>query len=121
MLIFSPLARQLIDHAVAETLDPGQREIWTSWIETHPHLLRRAGEAWDDGTGPTPKNVLDVALKALLAFAAHKKTELSSAALSEDDRLDIESDLSHIGAVIRFITMGRSGRLPGSQQPARVA
>jgi hypothetical protein len=121
MLIFSPLARQLIDHAVAETLDPKQGEIWTSWIKAHPHLLRRAGEPWDDGTGPTPKNVLDIALNALLAFAQRKKAELSSSNLSEDDRLDIEGDLTHIASVVRFIALGRSGRTPGPHQTARVA
>ena len=115
MLVFSPLARQLIDHAVAETLDTKEKEIWMSWVTDHPRL-RRAGDPLDDGTGPTPKYILDIALRALLAFAQRKKRELESTNLSEDDRLDVESDLTHIGSVIRFVSRGRSGGIPQPQQ-----
>jgi hypothetical protein len=110
MIIFSPGGRQLINAAVDQQSDPARKYAWDLWAAANPRV-RRAGDPWDDGRGPLPQEIVEIALSALGEMARRKRTEREMAQ-SEDDIAILDNDLSRIKAVVRLLTEG-----PPAQEP----
>ena len=108
MLLFSPGGRQLINIAVEQLGDPYRQEAWQNWAAANPRV-RRAGDPWDDGGEPLPREIVGIALLALSEMARRKRTEREIAA-SEDEIATLDNALSHVKAVIRLLTEGPPAR-----------
>jgi hypothetical protein len=104
MLIFSVGERQLINRAVNAHGNDSQRAIWRSWASSHPRVRRGPAEPWDDGTGPIPTEVADVARSALNQMFDAMMRRTTSAKLSEDETADLSNDLSEIRSVVEFLS-----------------
>lgn len=110
MLLFSPGGRQLIELAVDRLGDPHRKSIWQEWAATHPRV-RRAGDPWDDGGEPLPREIVEIVLLALSEFARAKRRE-RELARTEDDVASLDNDLSRIKAVLGLLTEGPPARQP---------
>lgn len=104
MLLLSESARQLIDAAVENLGDPARKQVWTAWANAHPRR-RRAGDPWDDGDAPLPRDVVAVVLLALSEMGRRTRSRLDDPS-SEDAISDIDNDLSHIKAIARLLMEG---------------
>src|SRR5258707_10609954 len=104
MLIFSVGERQLINRAINAFGNDSQRAIWRSWANTHSRVRRGPAEPWDDGTGPLPAEVADVARSALNQMFGAMMSRATSAKLSEDEMADLSNDLSEIRSVVEFLS-----------------
>jgi hypothetical protein len=102
MLTFSPLARQVIDAAVAELPNASQRAIWTDWAREHA-TERRIGGPADDDKGPLPGEVANIVLAALESMSARLRLRLAEPAISEDEISDLDNELSRIRSVERAL------------------
>ena len=110
MLLFSPGGRQIINAAVDQLGDPHQREVWQSWAAANPRV-RRAGNPWDDGGPPLPREVVEIVLLTLSEMARAKRTAREHAS-SEDEAATFDNDLSRIKSVLRLLTEGPPARPP---------
>jgi hypothetical protein len=110
MLLFSPGGRRVIEVAVDQFADPPGKRIWHAWARQHTRV-RRAGDPWDDGGAPLPRDVVETVLFALNEMARAKRHERESAR-TEDDVASLDNDLSRIKAVIRLLTEGPPARQP---------
>jgi len=99
MLIFSVGERQLINRAINAYGNDSQRAIWRSWVSSHPRVRSGPAEPWDDGTGPIPAEVADVARSALNQMFMAMMSRTTSSKLSEDEIADLSNDLSEIRSV----------------------
>jgi hypothetical protein len=102
MLLFTAKTRYLIDLAVQRLPDEPSRQLWRAWAKENPQL-RRPGGITDDSGPPPPRDVLLVMLLALDQLEASKRQSMNSPSLSEDERSDLENDLTYITAVSRFL------------------
>src|SRR5260370_3694979 len=100
MLLFSPGGRQLINVAVDQLGDPYRKEVWQNWAAANPRV-RRAGDPWDDGGQPLPREIVGIALLALSEMARRKRAEREIAA-SDDEIAALDNDLRRVKAVIRL-------------------
>jgi hypothetical protein len=112
MLLFSPGGRQLINVAVDQLDDPQRRAVWQNWAATHPRV-RRAGDPWDDGSEPLPREIVEIVLLALSEMARRKRAARETAK-SEDDVAALDNDLSRVKAVVRLLTEGPPARHPAA-------
>jgi len=111
MLLFSPGGRKLIDTAVDNLGDPRRKETWERWAAANPRV-RLAGDPWDDGGEPLPREIVEIALLALSELVRKLRAERDQAEQSEDDVADFDNDLSRVKAVIRVLTEGPPARSP---------
>ena len=108
MLLFSPGGRGIIEVAVDQFADPHQKRIWQAWAKQNTRV-RRAGDPWDDGSAPLPRDVVETALFALGEMVRAKRHE-REVARTEHDLASLDNDLSRIKAVIRLLTEGPPAR-----------
>ncbi len=101
MLIFSPMARQVIEDAVT-LLDGSQQQIWTSWSSNRTRI-RGPGDSRDDGEGPLPADIVNVVFSALDARKERYRHAIGQPGMSEDDISDLDNDLTHIRAIERAV------------------
>jgi hypothetical protein len=104
MLLFSPGGRRIVEVAVNQFAEPHRKRIWEAWARQNTRV-RRAGDPWDDGGAPLPRDVVETALFALGEMARAKRHE-REAAQTEDDIASLDNDLSRIKAVVRLLTEG---------------
>jgi hypothetical protein len=102
MLLFTAKTRWLIDSAVKQLPDVSSRQLWQAWAKANPQL-RRPGGVTDDNGPPPPHDVVLVMLSALDQLEASERRRINSPDLSEDERSDLENDLTYITAVSRFL------------------
>jgi hypothetical protein len=110
MLLFSPGGRQIINSAVDQLGDPHRKELWQSWAAANPRV-RLAGDPWDDGGPPLPREIVEVVLLALSEMAREKRASRDRAQ-SEDEVATFDNDLSQIKSVVRLLTEGPPPRPP---------
>ena len=114
MLIFSVGERQVI--YVNAYGDDAQRAIWRSEASAHPQVRRGPAEPWDDGTGPLPAELTEVARSVLNQMFDAMSRRGASPGLSEDDLADLSNDLSYIRSVVKSLGE-HPGRTGGEQIP----
>lgn len=105
MAVFSPKAKQIINAAIADVSVPEYKEVWTSWVASHPDT-RKPGEPWQGATDRLQYEVVVAALWALEEMKRRLRGQLEGASLSEDEASDIDNRLSHIISVERFLVQG---------------
>lgn len=101
MLLFTAKSRHLLNSAIQDLPDEAGRQLWREWARDNPQL-RRPGGIVDDGTPPPSKYLIEVMLSSLRQLEAHKR-RVDWTTLSEDERSDLESDLTYIIALSQFL------------------
>jgi hypothetical protein len=103
MYLLSAQAREMIDEAVNALSDPAQRHIWQSWAERYPRLLLPDGPVPDDEPS-MPADVTVVVLTALREMETTRRNRRrADPEISEDDRADLDNEITYIGAVTRLV------------------
>jgi hypothetical protein len=107
MAVFSPKARRLIDAAIADTGEPRYGQVWRAWVLANPDL-RQPGERWEGATAGLPADVVVGAVYALEEMVRRILRHRERSNLSDDERSDIDNDLSPIKSVQRFLAAALS-------------
>jgi hypothetical protein len=102
MYLLSVQAREMIREAVDALPDAERRQIWFTWSHQHPRLLLPGGPDCDDEP-PLPAAVAVVVLTAPKLTEDSKRSFRASAEMSEDDRSDLDNEITYIGAVTRLV------------------
>jgi hypothetical protein len=115
MLLFTAKTRHLIDVAIQRLPDESHRQLWRAWVQKNPQLRRPDGIVDDGGPSP-PRDVLLVMVSALDQLEANERQRMNSPGISEDERSDLENDLTYITAVSRLLhqipSENSNGNLP---------
>ena len=106
MYLLSAQAREMIGEAV-NALPDERRQVWLRWSYQHPRLLLPGGPDHDDEP-PLPAEVAVVVLTALKIMEDSKRSLRASSEISEDDRSNLDNEITYIGAVTRLIQQAAS-------------
>ena len=98
MILFSPKARRLIDAAVSQFGDAGQRDLWRQWAEAHPGTRQASGPP-DDGGPPIPETVVAIALWALSAMEIGMSRQSTRGSCSDDEAIHRTNTIEYIRSI----------------------
>ena len=98
MILLSPQARRLIDDAVNHLPSVHDQTVWQVWARSHSQT-RKENDPIDDGHGPIPRKIAEIALAALDTLASGISRQLASDVPDEDEILHLDNRLAYIRAI----------------------
>jgi hypothetical protein len=81
-----------------------ERQIWHMWKLDHPAVRYDPNQDVDDGTGGRfPASVSRVAVEALGRLGRALRTQIDSAAISEDEAADLCNDMAEVQSAVEIL------------------